>query len=73
LLLPVKTELEAEISRFSSEGDVWLVDVKESTLLRNMDVLQNQMKRYSQMVTPAPFYPQYNEVVLVYLSNFNED
>lgn len=66
--LPLRVELEAEISRISVEGDLWLVNIKAPAIQRDFDVLQNQIKRYVEKVKADDFYPVFNEAVLLYLS-----
>jgi hypothetical protein len=57
------------ISRASSEGDIFLVNIKnrEGHFRRNHVVLQNQIARYMKKVEAVNFYPMLGELIIIYL------
>jgi len=69
--LPKGKKLQGEISRVTSEGELFIFNINDDVMGRNMQVLQNQIVRYAEKFTPDPFFPMLKEVILIFLSNLN--
>ncbi len=69
-VLPVGLKFHGEISRFTSEGDVFIVNIQEIEIRRDHQVLREQIARFVEKTTSSQFFPKLHEVFLIYISMF---
>ncbi|XP_021948525.1 uncharacterized protein LOC110846177 isoform X2 [Folsomia candida] len=73
-MLPPGLKLTGEVSRFTVEGDIYIVNItdKNDMIQRNHRVLEAQIARFVEKVAPTTFFPIIDEVILIYIPDIPE-
>lgn len=66
-ILPPGVKFNGEVSRFISDGDLCIVDIQDSLVRRDHQVLEKQIARFVEKVASTALFPAIEEVILMYL------